>query len=123
MKLQSREQTDRLYAILKSKRSLAEFIDYEESFLKSLSDSDYIFLVNFLEEHYDSPGKKDYRGTTWGLRNDAMSGDCCISISNMPEHVLPTTETETYFNEPFLFLKILPLKPKIKVTPPYTVKG
>jgi hypothetical protein len=122
MKLKTKNDAERLYAILKSKRAISEFIDYEESFLKSLSDPDYIFLVNFLEEHYDSPGKKDYRGTTWGLRNDAMSG-CLVNIDSIPESLLPTTETETHYNEPFLFLKILPLKPKIKVTPPYTVKG
>lgn len=116
MKLQSREQAERLYAILKSKRSLAEFIDYEESFLKSLSDSEYIWLVSFLVEHYDSPGKKAYRGTTWAMRSDAMTST--VSLDAIPESALPSTETETYYNEPFVFLKILPLKPKIKVTPP-----
>jgi len=123
MKMKSREQAERLYTILKSKRAISEFIDYEETLLRSLSDSDYIWLVNFLEQHYDSPGKKDYRGTTWAMRSDAMSGDCCISIDSIPESTLPSTETETYFSEPFLFIKILPLKPKNKVTPPYTVKG
>lgn len=49
----NREQAMKRYNLLKSKRHLEEFMDYDPTFLRRLSDKDLIYLVEFLTDMYE----------------------------------------------------------------------
>jgi hypothetical protein len=57
----NREAAMKKYNLLKSKRHLAEYMDYDPSFLRRLSDKDLSYLIDFLEKMYyhDYPKEVD----------------------------------------------------------------
>ena len=49
----NRQYAMKRYNLLKSRHHLKEFIDYDPSFLRSLSDKDLVYLVTFLDGYYN----------------------------------------------------------------------
>jgi hypothetical protein len=49
----TRNDAMKRYNLLKSRHHLKEFIDYEPTYLRSLSDKDLVYLVTFLDGFYN----------------------------------------------------------------------
>jgi hypothetical protein len=93
MQAKTRAEATFLYRILSNKRALKDLIDYDESFLKSLNDEEFIYLVNFLESYYESPGIHPYRASTGAMRRDALTGASCIRANDTPlDHYIIQSE-------------------------------
>lgn len=64
MKPTSRTSAEIIFYRLKKKPQLKEFLsDYNDKFLSSLSDEEFINLVEFLENYYESPGPHERRAS------------------------------------------------------------
>jgi hypothetical protein len=83
----NREAAMKKYNLMKSDRHLAEYMDYDPSFLRRLSDNDLIYLVSFLEGYYKGEGQH--------ARITDMQPQCndIVSLHEIDERNMDYTDT------------------------------
>jgi hypothetical protein len=85
----NREAAMKRYNLLKSKQHLAEYMDYDPSFLRRLSDKDLIYLVEFLTDMYEGVGTGRQSRE---MDMQAMSDDI-VSANEIDERTMDYTDT------------------------------
>jgi hypothetical protein len=83
----NREAAMKRYNLLKSQRHLAEYIDYDPSFLRRLSDKDLIYLVEFLTKMYNDADQHARH-----MDMQVMSDDI-VSANELDERTMDYTDT------------------------------
>jgi len=83
----NREAAMKKYNLMKSDRHLAEYMDYDPSFLRRLSDKDLIYLVEFLTDMYQKEGLHSRQ-----MDMQVMSEDI-VSANELDERTMDYTDT------------------------------